>query len=106
MKKFFLLIIAIYTFTGCVPHSTDNTEVGVRTVKFSFLGKKGVEDKYYAPGSTYFFMPFINDWHTFDTKLQNLEMTYDSNKGDRSIRDDLLFKTVDGNDISLDVIIV
>ncbi len=106
MKKFFLLIIAIYIFTGCVPHSTDNTEVGVRTVKFSFLGKMGVEDKYYAPGSTYFFTPFINDWHTFDTKLQNLEMTYDRNKGDRGIRDDLLFKTVDGNDISLDVIIV
>ena len=57
-----------------------------------------MEDKYYAPGSTYFFMPFINDWNTFDTKLQNLEMTYDANKGDRRIRDDLLFKTIDGND--------
>ena len=91
---------------GCVPHSTDSTEVGVRTIKFSFFGKKGVEEKYYAPGSTYFFMPFINDWHTFDTKLQNLEMTYDPNKGDRRTRDDLLFKTIDGNDISLDVIIV
>lgn len=91
--------------TGCVPHSTDSTEVGVRTVKFALWGKKGVEEKYYAPGSTYFFLPFINDWHTFDTKLQNMEMTLQARKGDRSGRDDLLFKTIDGNDISLDVII-
>ncbi len=106
MKKIILLIAIAFAVTGCVPRSTDNTEVGVRTVKFSFFGKKGVEEKYYAPGSTYFFMPFINDWHTFDTKLQNLEMTFDRNKGDRRTRDDLLFKTIDGNDISLDVIIV
>jgi len=106
MKKLILLMAVMVMLAGCVPHSTDNTEVGVRTIKFSFFGKKGVEEKYYAPGSTYFFMPFINDWHTFDTKLQNLEMTYDANKGDRRTRDDLLFKTIDGNDISLDVIIV
>ncbi len=106
MKKLILFIVAVFALAGCVPHSTDSTEVGVRTIKFSFFGKKGVEEKYYAPGSTYFFMPFINDWHTFDTKLQNLEMTFDANKGDRRTRDDLLFKTIDGNDISLDVIIV
>jgi regulator of protease activity HflC (stomatin/prohibitin superfamily) len=32
-------------------------------------------------------------------------MTFDPKHGDKSFRDDLLFKTVDGNDISLDVII-
>lgn len=106
MKKLILLILTVVAVSGCVPHSTDSTEVGVRTKKFSFLGEKGVEDKYYAPGSTYFFLPFINDWHTFDTKLQNLEMTSHKNRGDRRTRDDLLFKTIDGNDISLDVIIV
>ena len=103
-----LLIISTAIFllvTGCVPHTTDSTEVGVRTKKFAIIGNKGVEDKIYAPGSTYFFLPFINDWHTFDTKLQNLEMTYHRDRGDRKGRDDLLFKTIDGNDISLDVII-
>jgi regulator of protease activity HflC (stomatin/prohibitin superfamily) len=108
MKKYiFILICLVYmaTFSGCVPNSTDSTEVGVRTIKFSFIGKTGVEEKYYAPGSTYFFFPFINDWHTFDTKLQNLEMTFSTKSGDRKSRDDLLFKTIDGNDISLDVII-
>jgi len=100
-----ILMMLLIAITGCVPHSTGETEVGVLTVKFAFLGKKGVEEKVYAPGSTYFFMPFINDWHTFDTKLQNLEMTHDRSRGDRKSRDDLLFKTIDGNDISLDVII-
>ncbi|MCG8619224.1 MAG: prohibitin family protein [Desulfobacterales bacterium] len=109
MKRlFFCLILAglVMGTQGCMPHSTGSTEVGVRTIKFSLFKTRGVENKYYAPGSTYFFMPFVNDWHTFDTKLQNLEMTFQKNRGDRATRDDLLFKTIDGNDISLDVIIV
>lgn len=100
------LLFLLAAFNGCVPHSTGSTEVGVRTVKFAIFGEMGVEDKYYAPGSTYFFLPFVNDWHTFDTKLQNMEMTRHLRQGDRAGRDDLLFKTIDGNDISLDVIIV
>jgi regulator of protease activity HflC (stomatin/prohibitin superfamily) len=99
------MVAWLFAMIGCVPHTTDSTEVGVRTVKFAIYGEKGVEDRVYAPGSTYFFLPFINDWHTFDTKLQNLEMTFAHTRGDRRTRDDLLFKTIDGNDISLDVII-
>ncbi len=91
--------------SACVPRTTGETEVGVRTVKLGLFDRKGVENKAYAPGSTYFFLPFINDWHTFDTKLQNLEMTIQPSRGDRKGRDDLLFKTIDGNDIGLDVII-
>ncbi len=108
MKHLSILIIVmglLFAISGCVPHTTGETEVGVRTIKFAFWGKKGVEDMVYAPGSTYFFLPFVNDWNTFDTKLQNLEMTYVQARGDRKTRDDLLFKTIDGNDISLDVII-
>ncbi len=105
--------LSLLTFTatllifvqGCIFHTTGETEVGVRTKKFTLWGSKGVEDKVYEPGSTYVFLPIINDWHTFDTKLQNLEMTYRSDRGDRRSRDDLLLKTIDGNDISLDVII-
>ena len=109
MKRIILLGLALFWLTGlsgCVFfYSTGETEVGVRTKKFTLFGEKGVEDKAYKPGATYIFMPFINDWHTFDTKLQNLEMVYDRSRGDRRSRDDLLFKTIDGNDISLDVII-
>jgi regulator of protease activity HflC (stomatin/prohibitin superfamily) len=108
MKRTVLMIIALacfQAFSGCVFYSTDSTEVGVRTRKLALVGQKGVEQKVYAPGSTYFFLPFINDWHTFDTKLQNLEMVFERSRGDRRTQDDLLFKTIDGNDISLDVII-
>ncbi|MBI4964084.1 MAG: prohibitin family protein [Desulfomonile tiedjei] len=107
MKRLLLsaLLLACMVFAGCVPRTTGGTEVGVRTIKLGVFAKKGVEDKVYAPGSTYLFLPFVNDWHTFDTKLQNLEMTMNPATGDRKARDDLLFKTVDGNDIGLDVII-
>jgi len=108
MKRFSvpaLLMAAMLGLPGCFPHTTGETEVGVRTRKVAFLGEKGVEDRIYPPGSTYFFLPFINDWHVFDTKLQNLEMTFSQLRGDRQGQDDLVFKTIDGNDISLDVII-
>jgi regulator of protease activity HflC (stomatin/prohibitin superfamily) len=105
-KLFILLaIMSSFLLTGCWPHQAGPTEVGVRTVKLGLFKSRGVEQKYYAPGKTYFFMPIINDWHTFDTKLQTMEMTFDPKRGDLRARDDLLFKTIDGNDISLDVII-
>ena len=108
MKRIALILVLLYMqfgLSGCIMYSTDSTEVGVRTRKFSLFGNKGVEEKVYAPGSTYFFLPFINDWNTFDTKLQNLEMVFERTRGDRKTQDDLLFKTIDGNDIGLDVII-
>jgi regulator of protease activity HflC (stomatin/prohibitin superfamily) len=87
------------------PHTTGPTAVGVRTIKWTLFGRKGVEDRVYQPGAVYFFPAVINDWSVFDTKLQNIEMTHDPNRGDKAFRDDLLFKTIDGNDISLDVIV-
>lgn len=101
--KLYALFMAVMALNGCMVVNTDTTEVGVRTRKIG--PNRGIDQKVYPPGSTYFLMPFVNDWHTFDTKLVNLEMTIDKGKGDRKTRDDLLFKTIDGNDISLDVII-
>ena len=54
-----MAVLSMALLTGCVPHSTESTEVGVRTVKFALFGEKGVEERVYAPGSTYFFLPFI-----------------------------------------------
>lgn len=108
MKIFKILMLigmGMMGLAGCMPHTTGETEVGVRTIKLGVFKPKGVEDKVYAPGSTYFFLPFVNDWNTYDIKLQNLEMTFSKSGGDRKSRDDLLFKTIDGNDISLDVIV-
>jgi len=106
MKTLLLLTLSGTLFgSGCMPYSTGPTEIGVRTVKWSASGGKGVQETKYEPGSTFFFVPFITDWHTFDTRVQKLEMTAVIDRGDRTTADGLRFKTIDGNDIRLDVII-
>ena len=85
-----LLVFLVFSFSSY--HATDSTEVGVRTVKW--LGTKGVENRVYQPGSAYFFLPIFNDWDTFDTRLQVVEM-----KGPSQ----LILKTRDGNDLFVDV---
>jgi regulator of protease activity HflC (stomatin/prohibitin superfamily) len=97
MRTLFFLA-ALATVSGCTCHSTTANEVGVLTKKFALVGKKGVQDEVYAGGGTYFFLPFSTDWNTFETKLQNLRMVKESG-------DDVEFKTVDGNDIEVDVIV-
>ncbi len=104
-KLIVLCMPLLFALTACYPYSTGPTEVGVRTIKLGILRSSGVEQRTYEPGATYWFVPLINDWHTFDTKIQVLEMTLQPGRGDREGRDDLLFKTIDGNDLSLDVII-
>ena len=89
MKRMLILIASMVTLSvmaGCMPHTTGETQVGVRTRKLTLISPKGVEEQVYAPGATYFFMPFINDWNVFDTKLQNLEMTFSKVRGDRRSR--------------------
>lgn len=102
--RFLIPGIIALIFLSLFPHQTKSTEVGVRIIKWSLLAKKGVMKKVYPPGATYFFPPVINAWYVLDTKLQNIEMTA-SNRGARMGKDDLVFKTIDGNDIALDVII-
>ncbi len=104
LTKFLIPGIIVLIFLALFPHQTKSTEVGVRIIKWSPLAKKGVMKRVYAPGATYFFAPVINAWYVFDTKLQNIEMTA-ANRGVRMGKDDLVFKTIDGNDIALDVII-
>lgn len=99
-----MILLSILSLTSGCMRKTGPNEVGIRVKKFT-LGKKGVENKVYPPASIYFFMPFINDWYTIDTKQQVVEMAFNSNSGDRKTRDDLVFKTIDGNDLGLDVII-
>jgi len=78
------------------------------------VGKAGVQDQVYEPGATYFFTPFTTDWHTFDVSIQNLAMTKtsgsrmisDGRRGQISADDGIRFKTMDGNDIRVDVTVV
>jgi len=99
-----LLWLLALPLSGCTCHSTGSTEVGVLTRKLAFgIGKAGVQPEIYAPGATYLFPAFITDWNTFDVSMQNLSMVKDPGRGDRNAEDDLYFKTVDGNDIRVDV---
>jgi regulator of protease activity HflC (stomatin/prohibitin superfamily) len=100
-----LVVLVLLVALLFKPHTTGPTEVGVRTIKWSPFAASGVEDHVYPPGGVYFFPAIINGWNTLSTRLFNVEMTYSSERGDRPSRDDLLFKTIDGNDISLDVIV-
>lgn len=98
-----LLTLIAAAVSGCVPYTTGSTEVGVRTNKVGILFNKGVQDTIYTQGTTNFMPAVITDWHTFDTALQNLEMTRESSTGDRAGDDSLHFKTIDGNDIAVNV---
>jgi regulator of protease activity HflC (stomatin/prohibitin superfamily) len=90
------LLLAV-SLAGCTPHQTAATEVGVKFNKLT----KSFELR--EPGATHFFMPILNDWQTFDISLRNLVMTATVESGDRRGKDDLRFKTRDGNDIETDV---
>ena len=92
-----LLMLMAITAASCTPHTTGATQVGVRFNKIT----RSVERT--APGATYFFMPIVNDWKVFDVSTQTLVMTARSEEGDRKEKDDLRFKTRDGNDIETDV---
>lgn len=100
MKKLILLAALL---PACTFHSTDSTEVGVLTRKIGFFGKSGVQQETYPPGATYTFPAFFTDWHVYNVALQNLSMVASKEAGDRAQRDDIEFKTHDGNDITVDV---
>lgn len=95
--KICIVIALLFACYGCTPHTTGATEVGVRFNKVT-RSTETVE-----AGATYFFTPIVNDWTTFDTSTQNLIMSAKVEGGDRKEKDDLRFKTRDGNDIETDV---
>src|SRR3954463_987318 len=100
MKKLILLAALL---PACTFHSTDSTEVGVLTRKIGLFGKSGVSPETYPPGATYTFPAFFTDWNVYNVALQNLSMVASKEAGGRAQRDDIEFKTHDGNDITVDV---
>ncbi len=99
MKRLIALLAVLPLLAACTPHTTQATQVGVRFNKITRATE--ISD----PGATYFFVPLINDWTTYDTSTQNLVMSAKASEGDRKEKDDLRFKTRDGNDIETDVTI-
>lgn len=107
MKRIILLTTLVVLTLGNISclKTTGTTEVGLLVKKITLFGKSGVQDEVYGAGSSYLIIPIIQEWHTLDSRLQNLEMTSDPKRGDRSGDDQLRFKTIDGNDIGLDIIV-
>lgn len=105
LMKISIALLFMTTLSGCMlPHQIGPTEVGVKTNK-TLLGGKGVQDELGLSGETQFYVPLLTQWNNFETKLQTLEMNASLTSGDRRSRDDMRFKTIDGNDISLDITI-
>jgi regulator of protease activity HflC (stomatin/prohibitin superfamily) len=98
MKRTIIAIAAasLLATVACTPHATDATEVGIRFNKITQATEVA------PPGATYFFMPIVNDWTKFDVSTQSLVMSAQATSG-RGRKDDLRFKTKDGNDIETDV---
>ncbi|MBV9186526.1 MAG: prohibitin family protein, partial [Acidobacteria bacterium] len=65
MKRLIALLALLPLAAGCTPHTTQATQVGVRFNKITRSSETS------DPGATYFFMPIINDWATYDTSTQN-----------------------------------
>lgn len=94
------VVLLVLPVAGC--GTTSSTEVGVRTSLFGIFEKRGAQEVY-QPGGVYFFLPFVNSWTTLPTNQQNLLMTLNSREGDLPVRDDITFKTKDGNNVYIDV---
>jgi hypothetical protein len=90
---------------GCTA-STEATEVGVRTVNYAILGSRGVQEEIYPAGQTYFFPRVGSDSTVFDVGLRNLEMVRSADVNGRAGDDAVRFKTIDGNDVSVNLTIV
>lgn len=58
-----------------------------------------------AESGTNIYNGLLNTFHLLDMTVQRLEMVAQSNRGERSGRDDLRIKTVDGSDVFLDLTI-
>lgn len=96
------LVVLSGLLGACIARSTDANEVGVKFCKI-FCGSQRAE--LVEPGRTVFMVPFLNDWYALDISMQDFYMTREIETGDRNERDDLMFKTREGNNISQDVVL-
>src|SRR5687767_9338147 len=100
MKRTLIALAAaslLLATTACTPHNTGATEVGIRFNKITRATEVA------PPGATYFFTPIVNDWTKFYVSTRSLVMSAQATNAHRGKKDDLRFKTKDGNDIETDV---
>ena len=94
------LLAALPLLSAC--RATSSTEVGVRTNLVRVLERRGFQ-QIYEPGGVYLVLPAVNAWTVLPISQQNLLMSADVREGDRPERDDITFKTRDGNNVYIDV---
>lgn len=95
-----LLCLMSLALAGCA--TTSSTEVGVRTNLLGVVEDRGVQ-QVYEPGGIHFVLPVVNDWNALSISQQNLLMNAEAGTGNRPFRDDVAFKTRDGNNVYIDV---
>lgn len=103
IESFLLLAVLGLTVSGCL-RTTDSNEVAVITHK-GIIGSKGVQPEFQERGTSKIIVPFFVDWHPFEVSQQKLDMVMSNRRSSRTDDEDLTFKTIDGNDVSLDLIV-
>jgi regulator of protease activity HflC (stomatin/prohibitin superfamily) len=94
-----LAVMSIFLVVSFRVQRVSGTEVGIKvnnvTGDITVIEKSG----------TNIYNGLLNSFHLLDMTVQRLEMVADPNRGERSNRDDLRIKTVDGSDVFLDLTI-
>jgi regulator of protease activity HflC (stomatin/prohibitin superfamily) len=91
-----LTVLIIFTFRV---QRVSGTEVGIK------VNNVTGEITVIAESGTNIYNGLLNSFHLLDMTVQRLEMVSQTGRGQRSGRDDLRIKTVDGSDVFLDLTI-
>lgn len=94
-----LIGVAVLTLRTFRVQRVSGTEVGIK------VNNVTGEITVIAESGTNIYNGLLNSFHLLDMTVQRLEMVSQSGRGERSGRDDLRIKTVDGSDVFLDLTI-
>lgn len=94
-----LIALGVLTMRMVRVQPVSGTEVGIK------VNNVTGEITVIAESGTSIYNGLLNSFHLLDMTVQRLEMVSQSERGERSGRDDLRIKTVDGSDVFLDLTI-
>jgi regulator of protease activity HflC (stomatin/prohibitin superfamily) len=94
-----LAVLTIFLMVNFRVQRVSGTEVGIK------VNNVTGDITVIAESGTNIYNGLLNSFHLLDMTVQRLEMVADPNRGERSNRDDLRIKTVDGSDVFLDLTI-
>ena len=94
-----LAVLTIFLMVNFRVQRVSGTEVGIK------VNNVTGDITVIAESGTNIYNGLLNSFHLLDMTVQRLEMVADPNRSERSNRDDLRIKTVDGSDVFLDLTI-